>query len=288
MNRKRVNKFHGNVAPWLNLAEVDYFIHFVKAWIPFNAWFSTTYSTENQDREIINRIKHETNPFRDKIINYLTKNDPESQEFIKGIGKLHLALEKNIIPSQEYKISLTNVIISKNTLSDFSVVVNGHNIKVTYNHSAQKGAQKINIKVIELKGYSPKMDWSQNDWDIEELKGNYDFKKIGKSTIRIKIQNAILKCYEEINPYKPTSLILPPKTKGKAILQYLAPENCIRVDTYKHVYLIDEPETIAKGLIEILYNLRNCLFHGEINPSVEIQTIYREAYFILNSIIKSL
>ena len=34
-----------NADKWKSLADIDYFTHFVKAWIPFNAWYKTYYPT---------------------------------------------------------------------------------------------------------------------------------------------------------------------------------------------------------------------------------------------------
>ena len=42
---------------------------------------------------------------------------------------------------------------------------------------------------------------------------------------------------------------------------------------------------IARGLIEILYQLRNTLFHGEITPDSEVQIVYQPAYLVLKRII---
>lgn len=292
MSNKRANKFHGNVPAWLSLAEIqiDYFSQFVKAWIPFNDWFSTTYQRESTDRDILERIKNETNPFRDKIITNFRLNDSDSIEFRILIGKLHIELEKNNIPSVENRISFTQVITEKNTLPKIDKVVKGFKIIIKYNHSAPKGAQRINIQVIQLEGYTGKMNWNQNEWNLEELKSNSQFllNNILNQRIKQEIQSEILSCYHEINPLKARNLVVQPQIKSKNNPKLIAPVNCTLIDNDKHLYFINEPETIAKGLIEILYNLRNALFHGEVNPSQEVQKIYKEAYLILLNLIKSL
>ena len=58
-------------------------------------------------------------------------------------------------------------------------------------------------------------------------------------------------------------------TKGERQSQYaILPRQYIHELQLNHIYFINEPETIAKGLIEIIYNLQKItLFHGEINPS---------------------
>ncbi len=298
MATNRIDKFHGNVAAWKALADVqiDYFSQFVKAWIPFNAWFSTTYPNENTDREILSRIKKEVNPFRDKIIFYLNRTDAESLDFLNQIGKLHFELENNPIPSMERKLTFSNVVIDKNNLPSFDNWVRGRNynykVAISYNHSSGQGTQKVNVQVIDVMSTSNqgKMNLKQNDWDLEELKAHAQFRltNITSAKARLEIQNEIINCYHQVNPLKPTNLVLLPVRRGKLKPEYVAPPNSITIDADKKLYFINEPEKIAKGLIEILYNLRNVLFHGEISPSLEVQKIYKEAYYILYPLIKVL
>ena len=51
---------------------------------------------------------------------------------------------------------------------------------------------------------------------------------------------------------------------------------------------VKDKEYIAQGLIEILYNLRNSLFHGELTPNKEANKIYGAAYKILRELIEAL
>ncbi len=46
--------------------EIDYFSAFIKAWIAFNSWYRSEYK-ERTDRDIIERIKSESNHFRGYI-----------------------------------------------------------------------------------------------------------------------------------------------------------------------------------------------------------------------------
>ena len=46
-----------NITRWIEQSEIDYFTHFIKAWIPFNAWYNLRYSNLGSDREKINSIK---------------------------------------------------------------------------------------------------------------------------------------------------------------------------------------------------------------------------------------
>ncbi|MGD1922252.1 MAG: hypothetical protein ACFCAD_27165 [Pleurocapsa sp.] len=42
-----------NSEKWKALASIDYFIHFVKAWIPFNAWYKNYYPDLKTDPKAI-------------------------------------------------------------------------------------------------------------------------------------------------------------------------------------------------------------------------------------------
>jgi len=50
-----------NSEKWKSLASIDYFTQFVKAWIPFNAWYKNYYPNLRTDREAINEIKAHPN-----------------------------------------------------------------------------------------------------------------------------------------------------------------------------------------------------------------------------------
>jgi len=40
-----------------------------------------------------------------------------------------------------------------------------------------------------------------------------------------------------------------------------------------------------KGFIEIIYLLRNSLFHSEVEPNSDVMKVYKFAYFILRKIL---
>ena len=45
---------------------------------------------------------------------------------------------------------------------------------------------------------------------------------------------------------------------------------------------------LYKGFIVIVYNLRNALFHSEVEPNSDVMRVYKFAYFILRKIIKEI
>ena len=57
---------------------------------------------------------------------------------------------------------------------------------------------------------------------------------------------------------------------------------------FGQIMFIKNSENIAKGIIEVIYNLRNSLFHGELIPNKEANKIYGAAYKILRELIDAL
>ncbi len=86
-----------NSEKWKSLASIDYFTQFVKAWIPFNAWYKNYYPDLKTDREAINEVKAHPNSFRNRLFRLLDNQDNESVAFKSRISELHLELERNHI-----------------------------------------------------------------------------------------------------------------------------------------------------------------------------------------------
>ena len=56
--------------------------------------------------------------------------------------------------------------------------------------------------------------------------------------------------------------------------------------TYGEVHFIDEPAKNFSALIDVLYGLRNALFHGSITPNDMHNRIYKPAYLIAMRLVK--
>lgn len=144
-----------NSEKWKNLASIDYFTQFVKAWIPFNAWYKNYYPNLKTDRET-----------------------------------------------------------------------------------------------------------------IDDLISQSDFKRLSEPQ-----QSNLKACYEAINPSKPISLLSHDLN------------NCIQMG---NLHFVNDLDKLCKDIIEILYKLRNVLFHGEIIPDFDTNKVYEPAYQILYTLIQAL
>ena len=115
---------------------------------------------------------------------------------------------------------------------------------------------------------------------LSELHSNNDFNSLDN-----KYKPSVDKCLNEIDPKKKISVVIPPERKrGK----YVAPPNSICVDTTNNLYFTNNLEDVSKSIIQILYELRCKLFHGEIEPSEANVGVYEQAFYIQRTLIKAL
>ncbi|WGH76672.1 hypothetical protein P8625_05810 [Tenacibaculum tangerinum] len=86
--------------------------------------------------------------------------------------------------------------------------------------------------------------------------------------------------FQELKPIQVETLLETNKNETP-INYYQCDSYVLRRDTTNSCYAI----YVVKALIEILYQLRNVLFHGELVPNKGAQNVYKEAYLILKMIL---
>ncbi len=262
--------FRGNIDNWIRRSDPDYYMHFLKAWIPFNAWYVAEMPQFNKkDSPIIKELQD--NP-RSKprlcIESRLTHNDHESIMFKHHLGKLHLCLEKYSLIHQGKPLTFSNIDLSENHKKYATDTDALGNIYKSENKLQSFEAIIVNNQNKTILHYRNK------EYDLEGLTKNIQY--VGLRQQRIK--NKISKCYSEIDPTKPTNLFTKARSKKDYIL--LCPEEQIK--------FINNPTIIAKACIKVLYSLRCMLFHGELDPTQTNMQVYKHSQFLLTMIIKSL
>lgn len=263
--------FRGNIDHWLKQSEPDYFMFFLKAWIPFNAWYVAELPhLEKKDNKIIKELQdHPNSKPRNIIENYLESNkNPDSNKFKNHLAELHHYLESKTLKHNGVKLSFSNLSLSENPTKFEKDTDSKFNI---YKAEVKTGFFEA---LIVDKGGRTILHFKQPVFNIEDLKKYNDFIKIADK----KIQKKIFKCYESIDPNKPVSLVS--KSKSKSDYITLISEN--------KVNFINDPTTIAKGCIKVLYALRCMLFHGEIEPTNANKPIYEHSFYLLRLIIKDI
>lgn len=261
------NLFTGHKDEWKTLADLDYFSAFVKAYIPFNAWMNVSYATLNTDREKINEVKKNSNPFRDKICALLNAGSQEGSHFRGLLGELHDMLEKHYIHNQDKRITFTNITLGRNPENVGECSRFGIGFRVQYGNGSANSTNTHSL--IKKRDGSAIFNFNQSTYNIDELKANSSFVNLSTD-----YQNLLLDCYKKVEPYIQINFTLIPT--GALFFE---------CGDYRFV---KESENLAKGLIEIIYNLRCSLFHGEIVPNKEANQVYGAAYRILYTLIQSL
>jgi hypothetical protein len=256
-----------NSEKWKSLASIDYFTQFVKAWIPFNAWYKNYYPDLKTDREAISEIKDSRNKFRNRLVSLLSNQDNDSFAFKSRIVELHLELERNHIFNKGQRITFEKVVVTNNSKKQNHFSRQSLTYKVERNIPG-RSKQEIQIDIVSKNG-SAKFSYVQIDgFDLEDLMSHQDFIKLTDTQ-----RNNLKACYEEINPSKPISLLSHDIS------------NCIQMG---NLHFINDTDNLCKGIIEILYKLRNVLFHGEIIPDNNTNMVYEPAYQILHTLIQAL
>lgn len=267
------NHFTAHKAEWKQLADIDYFSMFVKAYIPFNAWMNVSFSSLDTDRAKINEIKRNSNTFRDKIRSLLCSPSQDGIKFKGLIGELHGALEENYINNQDKRLTFTEIILESNRSYKCEAEFRG----IKYHAHCGDGAGRSHQTVLSIK--------KRNGDDVCAItlaEYEYNFSVIeAHPEITALIQERrekIMGCYRDVAPLIKISFL----------------ENS-PVDTPRSNYFqcgsftfIRDEEKLCKGLIEILYNLRNSLLHGEIIPNAGANEVYKIAYHIMRTLIEAL
>ena len=234
------------------MIDIDYYVYFSKAYFAYNAYLKAKYPNEN-DRGKIKKIKE----------NYILKNKfkkliLEGKHFRDDLNSLNQGLESALIENQEELIHFRKVKINDHIESDiFKRKFNG----VDY-HIRAIPAEKFFFKV----GNNPQ----SNPFVFEELEiqinnSNLSVKQKEKVTIEINrfVQQYSLDLQSYIN-------------------------QLVNFETLGVYEQNDLVEKLYKGVIEILYLLRNALFHSEVEPNSDVMRVYKYAYFILRKLIKEI
>lgn len=270
---------------WINKSELDYYTMFVKAWIPFNAWYMDNFFDEaasrTRDRDIIDYIKENSNRYRDKIISLLRSTDDQSYDFKILLGNLHFELERHPIPNEEERISFHNTNLNRNTSPSHIISFGHYDYKVEFRHTLPKTSKRWICQIISRRGANTIHYVDLFNWSLREFHDNHEYIKIPNDK-----KQYLDACFAEMNPRKPEIIILNPSTNSQGV--YLAPSSSIEINKNKNLYFINNYELVSKVIIEILYGLRCKLFHGELHPISANLDIYKYAYQIQNILIKEL
>lgn len=271
-----------NLRRWIEQSNIDYVTYFIKAWIPFNAWYTSHFPTLDGERAKINATKNNANPVRNGISTYLENDGQDGETFRSYLSALHFALQNHILTNETGIISFHEMIKEKNPKN---LIDNETVNSIIYFVKRDDGSRlgEVNQVQIFLKDKHKKtfFNYAHTAYDFEHVKmsatTNANFAALSN-----KQQENLRIFYQELQPIIITDLI------ESAPLE--SPKNYYKCDSYN--FKRDTADAycrgsfVGKALVETLYQLRNILFHGELIPSEGIQPIYKNAYFLLKMILE--
>ena len=274
-----------HIGNWIDRAEPDFYMMFIKAWIPFNAWFMTNFYDEASgivtDRAIINHIKSNDNTFVRRIKSLLRGNDSVSLEFKHALGKMELELRAHAVPNEHDRLSFANVSITSNTSHTYQVTKGRYQFKAQFNPLQPRTALRCRLEILKASNGSNVALVELNNCMLSELEGNPDFINVERDEWK----EVLRSCLNEISPNKKENLLAQVKIKNGVPS---IPSGSIEINKENNLYLRGNVDDLAKAILEIIYRLRCLLLHGEIDPTVANSSIYEHAYVVLRTLIKEL
>jgi hypothetical protein len=254
-----------NLRQWLDQADIDYFTCFVKAWIPFNAWYRHTYDSLDHERHILDEIKSDGNRIRSRFIARIDSGDPDAEEMRNYIAALHRRLSNDPLEDRKKRrISFEKVLIGPNP-SRYAEHKHGHWF---YRVERVVNSKQVMCTIKSNRGRVHCTITQTNGWNIEEFELTPDFLKLSDNDKAFLQQS-----YVAANPSVFSSLL----NSGEN------PDDSLMMDGY---HFTKDKAALFAGLIEILYSLRNLLFHGEVVPDPPTNRTYEPAYHALRQLLE--
>jgi len=269
-----------NIRRWIEQSDIDYISQYIKAWIPFNAWYNAEYAALNSDRQKINTIKNNANSIRNKINTLLERDGQESQEFKSYLAALHSELQDIHIQASDGRIWFNDIVKSSNPESQ----INNEEIRrITYFLQRTDNGRLGDVGRFQIylkdRDNTNIFSYDHTAYDLNHLYAYPAFQ--GLSATR---QDNIRLFFERLKPVLITDAV---ETRLET-----APMNHYRCDAFNFKRDATDAHCpshiICKCLIEILYQLRNVLFHGELIPNAQSQRVYKNAYFCMKYLLDSL
>ncbi|MEQ8572464.1 MAG: hypothetical protein RIB63_00270, partial [Fulvivirga sp.] len=266
----------------------DYYTMFIKSWIPFNAWYMKDFYDESStpkrtsDRSIIDFLNANSNKYRDKIKSLLRGTDVASKDFLELLAKLHYELESHPIPDYDNRISFLTVSLSRNTLKTYSQSVGRFTYFVEFQDQLPKTQKRWFLEIQKKVNNQTLNRVELFEWSLEELNNDPDFISIIEQDQKNKLRDTFL----NINPKKPIDVVIKPKRNRNG--NFSQPNDSIIIDETNHLYFTDDYDLVSKVIVQLIYDLRCKLFHGELDPIEANLGVYENAYKIQKILIKEL
>jgi|GEM_PF-6619195 len=265
-----------NLRRWRDVAEIDWFSQFIKAWIPFNAWMTDTFG-DLTDRELMDKVKAGSNVVYNRILPMLSKGlpqapgtqvgwqdgSPDAQQFRSQIEEIHRLLESCVIEGRRGRISFETVDIGANLNKEEQRNKWNRNFQVRRDHPAKP---QVTLEISATKTTAA-FALTLSAYDKQNLQDAPCFQ-----TLRVDHRATLLAMFDAVAPRKIVSVLAQPGYP-----------NTLKIG---NTVFINDPVKLFGALVDVIYCLRNALFHGSITPNSQHNEIYKPAYNIVMRLVK--
>lgn len=277
-----------NISQWIAASEPDFFMMFIKAWIPFNAWYMKNYYSEDDkrtsDRDIMDYMKGAkpgNEPYKDRIVKLLRGSTTEAVSFQNYLAALHFELRAHPIPNVDEAISFCQVCIISEKPDDYApIAIDEFTYTARQDILLPKNSPRWMLEVIDTAAKETVYMVKIHKPSLHELVQNDEFIALPLDKQREGLKQAL-------------NMVSPNRTDNLVLKEYQGEVKDLPTDSYligetKKVCLVDNKDKIARAVIQILYELRCKLFHGELAPTSDYKKVYEYAFYLQRMLIKNL
>ncbi len=228
--------------------DIDYFVYFTKAYFAFNAYLKAKYPAYT-DIDKIKKMKDDSiglSKFSQLIY--------RGKHFKDDLVSLRDALDATIITNNGEQISFNQVKIGEHTVT---TLFSGTFSRISYDIRAIDG-EKFTFNVNGIQYGSFKYEDLESTLEASSMTDAQKNKV--RDTIILHVSNYSINLSSDINSLS-------------------------QLSTFSSMEQTELIKRLYRGFIEILYKLRNGLFHSEVEPNLEVMKVYKFAYFILRKIL---
>ncbi len=246
------------------MGKIDHCTYFVKNYLAFNFYCKVRFEGKDkvkQDRDYIDALKDDQ-----KTQNRFLEYFEEHTDFLGLLKKFDKILEDSSVTHKSRLVSFKSVQVRSVQQGAWSKTSNG----VTYTLEIHSGRVSDNMLDLSVKVQTKNAKYSieRRTFDIE----GYEF------------ESALNRQGLNKHQIDKTKSLFRERLDGRV-------ENIAKLIHRSDKNMLDESnrELIYRGLIEILYQLRNALLHSDVRPwDQSIQKVYEQATLILQEVLEFL
>lgn len=273
---------------WLNRAEPDFYMMFVSAWIPFNAWYNkdiAPLTPKGNDAQCISYIASHSNKYKDRIMFYLNDMGPKGIWMRNEIAALQRMLTLHPIPCAATPLNFSTICVDTNVSNVYECDFRHCHYKWENVQNPVAPHKRFQCSVVDthVNPHVTKFFLELDKWIEADLLSHPDYIALRSQEMKDKV----LKYFREINPKKPLDVIKPSRIDHNG--NSIQPNHSRKYDEIgPALYFDGNNDNVAKVLIHLIYKLRCEIFHGSLDPSGDNMEVYEHAYNIQRELIKAL